>query len=209
MRKVLEAALREGDVGLVETQKLGRDVLGELRSPASAPATVPAVTSPRLATATATGSLADELEPDTGPTPRASRRGMWVGARAAGRRRRHGRRRARAPGSATSHAAVAGITGVTATGRGVFDGLSVETDGSVTPERVAAAYRATLVELAGREPRRTRSASPIPCTRFVAIPRAALCEPTRLSRRAVPADCGTAHRLGGDRDLRGARTGCW
>lgn len=32
MRKVLEAALRQGDAGLVETQRLNRDILGEVRS---------------------------------------------------------------------------------------------------------------------------------------------------------------------------------
>src|SRR5262249_49565984 len=54
MRKALESALRDGDLGLVETQKLSRQILGETR--AAAP---PSASASRATAA----ELADQLEP--------------------------------------------------------------------------------------------------------------------------------------------------
>ncbi len=76
MRKQLEAALREGDLGLTETAKLNREVLGDLRP---AERSVKASPTPaRLATA---NDLADQLEPGlTGAIPKRPRRRAtpWV-----------------------------------------------------------------------------------------------------------------------------------
>src|SRR5439155_5554423 len=77
-RKILEHALREGDVGLVETQRLNREILGDLKptkdeksvSKGSAPAAATPPSSsakafaPTARSATAS-DLADELEPGT------------------------------------------------------------------------------------------------------------------------------------------------
>src|SRR5262245_16387725 len=89
MRKLFEAALRDSDLGLVETQRLGRDVLGDLRSAATEPARPEADRSraargprgsargtpdtsplpgvePRFRHVSVAGPLADELEPEGG-----------------------------------------------------------------------------------------------------------------------------------------------
>ncbi|HTR53012.1 MAG TPA: serine/threonine-protein kinase [Kofleriaceae bacterium] len=73
MRKVLEGALRAGDVGLVETQRLQREMLGEPRAAAPTPAVLPT----RPATA---AELADQLEPSKSgqrTTVQGSRRARW------------------------------------------------------------------------------------------------------------------------------------
>ena len=78
MRKQLEAALREGDLGLTETAKLNREVLGDLRPTSPAASAKAAQTPVRLATAS---DLADQLEPGmTGATPKRRRRSAmpWV-----------------------------------------------------------------------------------------------------------------------------------
>ena len=92
MRKVLEAALRDGDVGLVETQRLGREAVSELRPRGVARSGT--LTASRPTTAT---DLADRLEPGTtSPSGAAHRRQEEVAVdrardRGAGRRRHGGR----------------------------------------------------------------------------------------------------------------------
>ena len=87
MRKQLEAALRDSDIGLVETQKLDRDGLAALRTPAAAGASSGAASGPGAggrAVSTA-GALADELEPGTTAGDRPSaRRGRRRAPRSAG-----------------------------------------------------------------------------------------------------------------------------
>ncbi|MDQ3367499.1 MAG: serine/threonine protein kinase, partial [Myxococcota bacterium] len=62
MRKILEATLRQEDVAFGETQRLGREAIGDLR-----PTPTPVTASKRVATAK---DLADELEPGrTGAAP--------------------------------------------------------------------------------------------------------------------------------------------
>jgi len=85
MRKQLEGALRDNDVGLVETQRLDRELVAELRS-AATPAGVPTARIAGDRAVSTAGPLADELEPGTpGERP-----GVGKRARAA-RRRRSGR----------------------------------------------------------------------------------------------------------------------
>lgn len=196
MRKLLEAALREGDLGLIETQKLNRDVLGEVRPAATTPP--PTVrTSPRVATATPTGSLADQLEPGaTGPvptphrraSPAPSRRWMWIGLAAL-----------LLGGGAAATAiliqggdppASTGIKGVIPTGRGVVDGVTIESGGTVTTDQLATTYRNALVKLRGlAEAEGVTFVDPV--HEIVAIPRAAFCEPTAYPDDRVPQNCAT------------------
>jgi len=68
MRKVLESVMREHDIALVETQKLGRELLGDLKSTRKEGRSAPPQ---RVATA---ASLADELEPSATRLPRTKRR---------------------------------------------------------------------------------------------------------------------------------------
>jgi tRNA A-37 threonylcarbamoyl transferase component Bud32 len=206
MRKQLEGALRDSDIGLVETQKLDRGGVAALRPPAG-----PGRGGARAASTA--GALADELEP---------------GATAAGRPgARRGRGRAR-PGGATVRGrlvpwlavvlamAVGGgaaaalvmkrtprfrstvaISGVALT-RGITAGrLRVETDGAVDPDELARLYTGTLDAL--RAYVRTAGAAGAPALEIadpvdvlLAVPAAALCEPTAYFDRQAPPDCATA-----------------
>ncbi|MGE0395599.1 MAG: serine/threonine protein kinase [Kofleriaceae bacterium] len=154
MRKVLEASLREGDVGLVETQKLNREVLGELRS--TQPENPKSRTPPaRVATATPT-NLADELEPGaTGPAlkRKAGRTSLWLaigGLLVAG-----GavatvlvlRGDSEPKGWSPKHKNIRGAMPIAG---GTFDGVLVETTGILKPEQVATAYKASLAKLRAR-----------------------------------------------------------
>ncbi|TMQ06924.1 MAG: hypothetical protein E6J90_07635 [Deltaproteobacteria bacterium] len=205
MRKDLEAALRDNDVGLVETQKLDRAKIAGLRTPAT-----PEVPTARLSGRPSTvGPLADELEPGTPEARDAvpARAGRVRLRRAAQRRRRIG------PLAVVALALLVGgsgaaawmmrrapryhptveIKGVAIT-RGVTAGkLVVETDGAVEPAELARLYAGTLDALrryvASHAPpgRRFEIAEPIDV--LVAVPAAALCEPTAYLDRQVPASC--------------------
>ncbi len=152
-RKVLEASLREGDVALVETQKLDREVLGELRStPPETQAPKSRTPPARVATATPT-NLADELEPHgTGPAAakRRSRAPMWIAL--AGLVVAGGavatlvvmKNQTAPSGWTPKHKA---IRGAMPTAGGTFDGVLVETTGDLKPAEVAAAYKASLAKV--------------------------------------------------------------
>ena len=195
MRKLLEAALRDGDVGLIETQKLDRGMLGELRSSVT-PAGGPAGRSgggdaaARVSTA---GPLSDELEPDTAP--------------------RRGRRRVRALALVLAVAVLGGggvaagllvrraggyrstveIAGVTLGHGATAGGLVVETDGAVAPEDLAKLYASTLAALRGYVKTHGGKAElPDPVDVLLAVPAAALCEPTAYLDRQAPPNCASA-----------------
>jgi serine/threonine protein kinase len=185
-RKILEGVLRiEGDVGLVETQKLNRELLGELR-PAAKSTPLPA--SARIATATPGGSLADELEPGTGAV---KKRGalLWVVLGAI----------LLAGGGATAvlllkkkpsgfEPTVTNIEGFTPTVGGVFDGVLIETDGKVTPAELASLYKATLTSLRDRG-KAKKLEFPDPVHEIVSVPQMTFCEPTAYLDRKAPGDC--------------------
>ena len=186
LRKVLEATMRAEDVGLVDTQKLARDMLGELKTKKPEPSL--------SLTGAATASLADELEP--GITGSAARR------------------RSRKRSIALLAILVLGAAGVTAyvmttgedgprytplsavpdvkiTAGKEIDAVLFETDGVLAPEEIAEAYRTTLAEL---EQQDTLGAQTKVLHVVTAIPRAALCTPgiVRPSREAcVPSDVAT------------------
>ncbi len=190
MRKLLESALREGDVGLVETQRLGRDAVSELR---------PSVSKPGMnATPPATASeLADELEPgNTGAKPRRSSRRTWPwivalvavlgggGTAAALLLGSHG---------PPAYKSAASIRGVTLTEGKTYNDLHVlvETDGKIHPDDVIAAYRTVLGDLVRFQPEVTAHREVL--VEIVAVPPQAMCEPTLVRMAQAPADC--SHEL--------------
>jgi hypothetical protein len=183
MRKMLEAALRDGDVGLVETQRLNREILGD---PAPSTSFTPSRATP----------LADELEPGltgSAPAARPKRARLWpwialaIAVLAAG-------------GVAAAIVLTTGskgyepqfaIKGVTLSQGKRFEDLHlfVETDGKVTPDEVVAAYRDQLAKARSFQPRIAESLDVI--DEIVAIPPKALCEPSAYPAH-LPEDCASA-----------------
>jgi serine/threonine protein kinase len=182
MRKIIESALKEADIGLVETQRIGRELLAGIPSAAlSKPAAA--------ARSASAAALADELEPGTSSarTPRRrTPRWPWiviavsalalagVGTAILVKRGKHG------------YEAVTKIPGVTITGGKAIGDLRIETDGPVTPEEIGAAYTAALDELQQFDPKvkaRLRVIDTI-----VAIPASHLCDPGILHVSLEPCD---------------------
>jgi serine/threonine protein kinase len=182
-RKLLESTLRAEDVGLVDTQKLNRDILADLKPTKKV---IAPATEPPKRIATASPGLADELEPGlTGSVPaRKSKKrlvaillGLVVlggaGATAAYLATRE----------TTSYTPAVAIPGVTMKGGKRFDDIPVlfETDGTLSPEELHDAYRATLaaLEVANNRGAQTRVVNVV-----AAVPRHALCAPgiARTSR---------------------------
>ena len=186
MRKILEVALRESDVGLVDTQKLDRALLPELRKP-----TVPA---PRLATAT--DSLADKLEPSRSP-PKKTRLPLFVvGALAViGGGIVVGvlMTRDRAPDAPPEL-----IPGVKLAPSLLVGSLIVTTDGSVSADEVGARYQVELdalrTHVANERAKRREPPATLadPVGELFALPQAALCEPRAYISGTAPPDCATA-----------------
>jgi serine/threonine protein kinase len=137
MRKVLESALKENDVGLHETQRVGRD---ELKLPPRSP-----ITAPRAATAS---DLADQLEP--APDVRTRRRSKAPIIAAIAMLAAGGAAAAFfLTGKDHGYKATTRIKGVTFTAGKSFDGgkLLVETDGQLTPDEAYGAYQAAMADL--------------------------------------------------------------
>jgi hypothetical protein len=190
MRKLLESALREGDVGLVETQRLGRHELAELR-----PVPTP---DPRVAARPATArSLADELEPGTAnatvPKRRRKKRGLtWLWATLAilvlgggGGALAVKLLNAKSSG----YDSVAKIDGVALVAGQRFGKLLVETDGKVTPKEVYDQYSKTVDELLAFEPKVAVKLDVL--DHIVVLPQSFLCKPA-LFPGDLPKDCATA-----------------
>lgn len=191
VRKILEAALREGDLGLVETQKMNREVLGELRPAAKAAAT-PTPTPGRIATATASGSLADELEPGTGPVPaRRSSKLPWValaglvvagGATAAVVVMKRG--------ASGYQPRVTDVEGWRPTNGGIFGTVTIETMGAIPLPDLAAAYDEALRSLRAAAAAR-QIELPDPLDEIIVVPRSTLCDPRAyFGTRIVKDGCG-------------------
>jgi hypothetical protein len=185
-RKVLEATLRAEDVALTDTQKLGRDILGDLKPPKK-----PA---PPSLTGAATASLADELEPGITGSARVRRSkklpiailatlvlaGAGVTAYVV-----------MTDKGGPRYTAVSAVPGVAIQSGKVIDAVLFETDGVLAPEEIADAYRTTLGELEALD---TLGAQTKVLHVVTAIPRSALCTPgiVRPSREAcVPSDVAT------------------
>jgi hypothetical protein len=212
MRKQLEAALRDNDVGLVETQKLDRGKIAGLRSQAPPGVPTARLAGRRVSTA---GPLADELEPGAPPEGEGGDPMATRGMGRAGLRRAAQRRRRILPLLAVALAVLVGgggaalwmmrrapryrptvdIAGVAIT-RGITAGkLVAETDGALDPTELARLYTSTLDALRLYvETQQLHGAGdklPIadPIDVVVAVPAAALCEPTAYLDHQVPPSC--------------------
>jgi hypothetical protein len=216
MRKILEAALREGDVGLVETQKVSRDLLSDVRRstttrpPPSAPvadsgagATAPS-RPPRTATAAdVSKGLADRLEGDSGKlAARPRRTALWIalagmvaagGAATAFLLTRH-------RGGATSDAGPAEvkgpeIPGVTLIAAKPFPDVHLAlaaTAGGVSPREIAESYGRALERLrAFAKSRQPGLTIDYPVDNIIAVAQNILCEPTLYLNNATPAKCSS------------------
>jgi serine/threonine protein kinase len=199
MRKILEAALKEGDVGLHETQRLSRDVLGDTRptkdeKKRAAPSVTP----------TTANDLADQLEPgvSTSAGPRRSKLPLILGAvvllggAAAAAVFVLGKS---GPPKYAAHTRLKGVTLVAGAQRGdVF----VETDGKLTLDELEHGYRAALAELVRFKP--TVEGKRDVVEEIIAIPQADLCNPKiqRASQKACnPSDTFTLALRGEKRQL--------
>jgi len=185
MRKVLESALRlEGDIGMVDTQSLNREVLGDLRPAKPTPA--PAA---RIATATAGGSLADSLEPGTGPVGKKRGLAPWIALGAlvvAGGGAAALVLMNKKPGG--YQPVITSIEGLRPTSGGVFDEVLIESAGTVKPAELASIYQATLASLRERgKAKQIEFADPL--QEIVSIPQMAFCEPSAYLDRKAPGDC--------------------
>ncbi len=196
MRKLLEQILRDNDLGLVETQRLSRDLLEPRKEPPTVPLPITPAPSRRLATA---NDLADELEPGgsgAGPAPRRRRRGLIpllvVGAAAVA-----GGVVGTVmmlPGRAGYQPAVK-IDGATLTAGRRDGALLVETDGRVSPDEVHRIYRDELAALRAHLERQQPGLEiPDPVTQIVAMPQAAMCLETNWSMKP-PLDCATSRSV--------------
>ncbi len=194
MRKILEEALRlGGEAGVVDTQSLNREVLG-VRPPVH----TPSAASPKVATATAGGSLADELEPGPSSAP-VKKRGVapWIALVAL----------LVAGGTATAVVMMKRksgpklaltVAGVTLTAEGTFGNQLVGTTGTVPPAEIARLYSGALAayrQAASAAKKPFDVADPV--HELIAVPRAALCKPQSELRSnyldaAVPHTCETA-----------------
>ncbi len=192
MRKILEAALRQGDVGLVETQKLNRDILGEVRS--KAPASAPV----RVATATEGGSLADALEPgETSALPVPKKRsalpwlalaGVVVAGGAAATVLLMKRGKAKEPGGWKP--SITDISGVTMSAGETLDGVVVESVGDVSPKEIVAVYHATVQR--ARTFAATKGmtfADPVLVQQIAAVPANVFCDPKTYASSKPPDNC--------------------
>jgi serine/threonine protein kinase len=186
MRKILEAALRDSDVSLVDTQPLSSEVLNNVRS------SVAETRSLGLPPSSA------GAQPVTTPDANASlelhvKRSRWplalvaivVVAAAGGGTWWY-------MSQAKGYAANTSIKGVTLAAGKRYEDLHVlvETDGRLTVDAVAAAYRTTLTDLQGLDP--TLDAQLDVIDVIVAVPRTALCEPTAYPVAKPPEDCKLA-----------------
>jgi serine/threonine protein kinase len=189
MRKVLEVALKEHDVGLHETQRLARDSITLPPRKGVAPQTAP-----RGATA---NELADQLEPSP-PRRRARSKAPLVAAVAV----------LAAAGAGVAffltgrhdgYQAVTRIKGVTFAAGKSFDGgkLLVETDGKLTPDEAHAAYARAMADLhaAGSAVEAHYDVVDV----IAVVPQPTLCEPSAYPVDIPPANCkllAASHAIG-------------
>jgi serine/threonine protein kinase len=184
MRKVLESALRDSDLGLVETQRLGAQILGDVRA-SLAPATS---TAGRPTTATA-AELADQLEPSASRSRRTRAKWPWIAAVVA-----------LVGGGAAAMVLVRGSGTSDYESKVRIDGVAlvageqfadprvrVETDGAIAPKEVADAYRAVLDKLVAFEPDVRAKLDVV--DEIVVVPAAALCEPSAYPVGSPPETC--------------------
>jgi hypothetical protein len=217
-RKILENALKDGDVGFVETQRISRQqVLGDLKATkdekASAPTPPlsstplpeksPRALAPTTRAATA-NDLADELEPGTTSakvTKGKSSKLPWVilvalvvvggGATAAVM--------AFGGKSGTTYQPQTRIKGVTLTQGKKVGTVFVETTAKLSPEEVEVTYEAVLQDIKDFEPKLGGKRDLV--EEIVALPQTHLCSPgiVRASQKACNASDTVATALHGEK----------
>ena len=206
MRKILEQALKDGDVGLVETQRMSRDLLGgpdakttKDERVAQTPKSAAIGLAPTTRAATA-NDLADELEPGSAATPVTAGRGKASGSKwpwlalallvlGGGGATAALLLREQAP---AGYASVTRIKGVT-DGKTFDDGLVVETTGKLSPDEVDAAYRLAFEDFKAFETGVEAKRDVV--QEIVAVPQAALCEPRPSITRASAQPCNERDRF--------------
>jgi serine/threonine protein kinase len=193
LRKLFEQVLKDNDLGLVETQRLSRDLLDAAvpSEPPTLPLPVtPAPARPRLATA---NDLADELEPGVEPERRRKKQRSLVPILAIGTAVVAGGvagALVMLPGRAGYKPTVK-IEGATLTAGQRFGPLLVETDGEVTPTEIAELYRRELEALRAHIARQKPGLEiPDPVAEIVAMPQAAMCLKGNWNM-APPKDCAS------------------
>jgi hypothetical protein len=149
MRKLLEQALKDADIGLVETQRVSRDLLkdvakdGQVTAP-NRPAK-PALTPVPPRRVSTPNDIADELEPGaSGSRPRKSKRNAMLAIAFSAL--------VLAGGAATvmivlrtkHYQPVLKLSGVAVTQGKKVGPILFETDATMTPDEVAGQYRLTL-----------------------------------------------------------------
>ncbi|MFT3700685.1 MAG: serine/threonine-protein kinase [Kofleriaceae bacterium] len=190
MRLVLEAALRDGDVGLSETQRLGGDAVAEVRRNVSTPPL------------RAASSLADQLEPMPIDVPTAAVRSPRTGSKL--------------PlvvilallvlgGGAAVYAlvlrkttpdvykGVAKADGLVLVEGKTYDKLNllVESDGTIKPDELFSAYATAQRALIDSNKKVFETVNVALAEHIVALPKGYLCSPS-LFRTKPPTNCATA-----------------
>jgi len=189
MRKILEAVLRDGDLGLVETQRVNREVLGSLR-----PTATPASLSPETRLGTA-NELADSLEPEA-EMPVPTRRGArwpWLVLAVV------------VLGGGGAVAAILATRGEAYTPAIAIDGVamvshetvhdlrvSVESDGVLATGEITTAYRLALDRAQQFARTNGLAVTPNPVDVVMAIPQDRMCEPTAYRQMSPPRNCASA-----------------
>ena len=174
LRKLLEGALREGDLGTTDTQRLSGMALRGRPAPPARPAAAPVDQGPSLATA------AVRVRRRRWPLIAAGLAVVAAGAAVAGALAlRHG----------GGYDAVTRIRGVTLTGGQRVGTLVVETDGRVTPRVAVEAYKSSIARLRAFDPALSARARFDVLDAIAVVPGAALCDPSAYPVAQPPADC--------------------
>jgi len=217
-RKALEVALRDGDVGLLETQRLSGDVVSQVRSSRPRPPTAGPVTTASYSAERpmkSSTSLSDVLEPgDSTRVPKQKKERarslvpviaittVVVGAGVA--TALFLTKKNQGPKAKKSE-----IQGVAFTAEKTFGKLAIKTSGNVSVDEVEREYRAALAKVrevaramttpkagsgSGPTPGAGSSAPTLevsdpPLDAILTLPRAAMCEPTAYMGDVPPADC--------------------
>jgi len=199
MRKILEGALRAADPGLVDTQRVSGSVLSDVRASLSSPTTAPSLTARdpapgRLATAsdpTDSSNLDALPRPGRSPWPWIAIALLVVAGGAVvlllALRDDESTRLTGPFGTLTLQPAVQ------------IGSLRVVTDGTVTPQAVAKAYREEVaraqkrVDLGLAAKKQPPATVPDPVKEVYAVPQAALCMKSAYIRDDyIPSNCSTA-----------------
>ena len=174
MRKLLEAALRAGDLGTTDTQKVSASSLRSRPAPPSAATARSMPDAPHVATQAVRTRRAPRW-----PMIAASLAVVVLAAAIAAvlaLRHRGG------------YASVTHIHGVTLTAGERVGRLVLETDGRIAPRRALAAYHATLDRLRASDPKLANAKLDV-LDAIAVVPGPALCEPSAYPVASPPEDC--------------------